>query len=226
MIIETVNLDKKFTVGDSVVHALDSVSLGIEEGEMVAVTGPSGSGKTTLMNIIGCLAQPDSGSYKLNGHDVSRMAKDQLAEVRNRQIGFVFQSFSLIPRVSSLENVELPLLYAGKLSARAEAKEALAQVGLEGRMNHEPNQLSGGERQRVAIARALVTHPSILLADEPTGNLDTKTGEEVLELFAALNRKGLTTIIVTHDPEVSSRCRRVLRMIDGRIIKDQLNSSN
>lgn len=226
MIIHTENLVKLYTIGGSVVRALDGVSLDVEEGEMLAITGPSGSGKSTLMNMIGCLDRPTSGKYFLDGDDVSKLHNDRLAEIRNRRIGFVFQTFSLIPRTSALENVELPLLYSGKVSARKEAGETLRTVGLAERMHHEPNQLSGGERQRVAIARALVTSPSILLADEPTGNLDTKTGDEILELFEELNRKGLTTIVVTHDPDVASRCKRVLRLIDGKIVSDIKNRVN
>lgn len=226
MIIHTENLVKLYKIGESVVRALDGVSLDIDEGEMVAITGPSGSGKSTLMNMIGCLDRPTSGKYFLDGDDVSKLHNDRLAEIRNRRIGFVFQTFSLIPRTSALENVELPLLYSGKVSARKEASETLKTVGLAERMHHEPNQLSGGERQRVAIARALVTSPSILLADEPTGNLDTKTGDEILELFEELNRKGLTTIVVTHDPDVASRCKRVLRLIDGKIVSDIKNRVN
>lgn len=226
MIIHTENLVKLYKIGESVVRALDGVSLDIDEGEMVAITGPSGSGKSTLMNMIGCLDRPTSGKYFLDGDDVSKLHNDKLAEIRNRRIGFVFQTFSLIPRTSALENVELPLLYSGKVSAKKEASETLKTVGLAERMHHEPNQLSGGERQRVAIARALVTSPSILLADEPTGNLDTKTGDEILELFEELNRKGLTTIVVTHDPDVASRCKRVLRLIDGKIVSDIKNRVN
>jgi len=224
--IRTENLVKIYRIGDSVVRALDDVSLGIEEGDMVAVAGPSGSGKSTLMNMLGCLDRPDSGKYLLEGSDVSKLPNDRLAEIRNRQIGFVFQIFSLIPRVTALENVELPLLYGGRASARKEAAEALRSVGLGDRMNHEPGQLSGGERQRVAIARALVTRPSILLADEPTGNLDTKTGGEILDLFVELNKKGLTTVIVTHDPDVASRCKRFLRLLDGKIVSDVRNRTN
>jgi putative ABC transport system ATP-binding protein len=224
--IRTENLVKIYRLGDAEVRALDGVSLEIEEGDLVAISGPSGSGKSTLMHMLGCLDRPSSGRYLLNGADVSRLPNNRLAEIRNRQIGFVFQSFSLIPRTSALENVELPLLYEGKTSARKEAIEALQMVGLSDRMHHEPNQLSGGERQRVAIARALVTKPSIILADEPTGNLDSTTSEEVLELFVEFNKKGITTVIVTHDSDISERCRRVLRMIDGRIISDSLNGVN
>jgi putative ABC transport system ATP-binding protein len=223
MIIQTENLIKTYTLGDTIVRALDGVSIAIEKGDMVAITGASGSGKSTLMNMIGCLDRPNSGKYFLNGEDVSSFSNNRLAEVRNREIGFVFQSFSLITRINALENVELPLLYAGKAIARNEAIEALTLVGLADRMRHEPNQLSGGQRQRVAIARALITKPSILLADEPTGNLDSVTGEEVLNMFEDLNNKGLTTIIVTHDHNVSSRCRRVIHLKDGKVISDIVN---
>ncbi|MCX6646578.1 MAG: ABC transporter ATP-binding protein [bacterium] len=226
MIIHTENLFRTYTIGTSAVHALDDVSLDIEEGEMVAVTGPSGSGKSTLMNMLGCLDRPNSGIYILDGKDVSTLSNDKLAEIRNKKIGFVFQSFSLIPRTTAVDNVELPLLYAGRVSARKDAQDTLAMVGLADRMTHEPNQLSGGERQRVAIARALVTKPSILLADEPTGNLDTKTGREVLELFVELNDKGLTTIIVTHDSGVASRCKRAIRLVDGKIVSDVRNRTH
>lgn len=223
MIIRTENIDKIFKVGDSVVKALDGVTFSVDEGDMVAVTGTSGSGKTTLMNIIGCLGKPDSGKYFLTDVDVSNLSKDQLAETRNRRIGFVFQSFNLISRMSSLENVELPLLYAGADDAKARAVESLRSVGLYERMHHEPNQLSGGESQRVSIARALVTKPSILLADEPTGNLDSKTSMEILELFTKLNNEGLTILVVTHDDDVAARCKRVIRMMDGKIISDKRN---
>ena len=226
MIIQTENLVRIYKLGDSVVHALDGVSLGIEEGDMVAVTGASGSGKSTLMNMLGCLDRPNTGRYLLDGQDVSKLPNNRLAEIRNRKIGFVFQLFSLIPRISALENVELPLLYAGKTGARKEAMEALEMVGLSDRVHHEPNQLSGGQRQRVAIARALVTRPSILLADEPTGNLDSVTSEEVLRLFEDFNKQGLTTIVVTHDPDVAMRCRRVVRLVDGRIVSDTINQRN
>jgi putative ABC transport system ATP-binding protein len=226
LIIQTENLFKVYHLGDVDVRALDDVSISIEEGDMVAITGASGSGKSTLMNMLGCLDRPDSGIYLLGGKDVSKLANDELAEIRNQKIGFVFQSFSLIPRIDALENVELPLLYKGKKSAKEEASEALTLVGLSDRMHHEPNQLSGGQRQRVAIARALVTHPSILLADEPTGNLDRTSGLEILELFDRLNKNGLTTIVVTHDPDISARCRRVVKMVDGKIVSDTLNVRN
>lgn len=223
MIIQTEELVKTYVMGTSVVHALDGVSISIEKGDMVAVTGASGSGKTTLMNMLGCLDRPNSGKYYLTGEDVSRLPKDRLAEIRNRKVGFVFQFFNLLPRIDALENVELPLLYAGASNSKKRAREALETVGLTDRMHHDPNQLSGGERQRVAIARALVTNPAILLADEPTGNLDSKTSEEILNIFQDLNSKGLTILVVTHDPEIAQRCKRELRMKDGCIISDVRN---
>jgi putative ABC transport system ATP-binding protein len=204
-------------MGDNVVHALDGVSLQIDEGEMVAIRGPSGSGKTTLMNILGCLDRPTSGSYVLADEDVSRMGDNLLARVRNRKIGFVFQTFNLLPRMNALENVELPLLYAGAIGAQEKALKALEMVGLKERADHRPNQLSGGQKQRVAIARAIVTDPAIVLADEPTGALDTKTGDDILNLFKALNRDGRTIIIVTHDLKVASHCPREIYIRDGRI---------
>lgn len=217
MIIEVDSIVKTFWLGESEIRALDSVSFQIEEGQMVAITGPSGSGKSTLMHVLGCLACPDSGSYRLAGEDVSRLSPNRLARIRNRRIGFVFQTFNLLPRLSALENVEMPLLYAGNRSARERAEDALRTVGLADRMRHGPNQLSGGERQRVAIARAIVTDPAIVLADEPTGNLDTKTGVEILSLFEQLNHQGRTLIIVTHEQEVARRCRRQIHLRDGRI---------
>jgi len=220
MIIHTEHLVKTYRMGSSEVHALDDVTISIDKSELVAVTGASGSGKTTLMNILGCLDRPDSGEYFLMDEDVSKLPKDKLAEVRNRRIGFVFQSFNLIPRVSALENVGLPLLYAGITDPRKRATEALERMGLGGRIHHVPNQLSGGESQRVAIARALVTNPSILLADEPTGNLDSKTSVEIMTIFDQLNASGLTILVVTHDPEVATRCKRELKMRDGKIISD------
>lgn len=223
MIIRTENLVRTYTMGDTIVRALDDVSIEIEKGEMVAVVGASGSGKSTLLHILGCLDRPDSGKYFLEGEDVSRLSNNRLAEIRNRKIGFVFQSFSLIPRISALENVELPLLYDGRTNAKKEAMRVLDQVGLSDRMHHEPNQLSGGQRQKVAIARALVINPSILLADEPTGNLDSKSGREILSLFEELNKSGLTTLIVTHDAGISSRCKRILYMHDGKIVSDTPN---
>ena len=216
-VIEIDALTKTFTLGDTVVHALDHISVHIEEGEKVAITGPSGSGKSTLMNIVGCLARPDSGEYRLGGDNVASLSGNSLAEIRNRYIGFVFQTFNLLPRLTSLENVELPLLYAGCGDAKNRAREALSTVGLTDRMAHDPSQLSGGQRQRVAIARAIVTNPSILLADEPTGNLDTKTGQEIMALFDQLHAQGRTIIIVTHEPEVAMQCGRQVHIRDGRI---------
>jgi putative ABC transport system ATP-binding protein len=218
--IRTRDLRKTYRLGDTVVRALDGVDLDIAEGEMVAITGPSGSGKSTLMHIIGCLDSPDGGDYVLAGENVAGLSMDRLAGIRNRRIGFVFQSFNLLPRLSALENVEMPLLYAGRRDARARAAEALNTVGLADRTGHEPNQLSGGQRQRVAIARAIVTDPAIILADEPTGNLDSTTGEEILGLFRNLNSAGRTVVMVTHDAKVASYCGRQIRMLDGRVAGD------
>lgn len=219
MLIKTENIEKTFQMGDNSIRALDGVSIEISEGEMVGVIGTSGSGKSTLMNILGCLDKPDAGQYFLSGKDVSKMGKDKLAEIRNRNIGFVFQSFNLLPRMSALENVELPMQYAGNKNTKLSAEKALETVGLRDRMHHEPNQLSGGQRQRVAIARALVNNPAIILADEPTGNLDSKTSEEIIDLFSQLNKMGSTIIIVTHDPEIAIKCGRTIRMKDGRVVQ-------
>jgi putative ABC transport system ATP-binding protein len=209
-------------MGRETVEALRAVDLVIHRGEYAAITGPSGSGKSTLMNVLGCLDTPDEGSYWLNGQRVSAMRDSELAHVRNREIGFVFQSFALLPRATALQNVELPLLYAGvhRRDRATRAAHALARVGLSERARHRPAELSGGQRQRVAIARALVTQPSLLLADEPTGNLDTATGEEILALFDELHRAGNTVIVVTHEADVASRAQRMLRMVDGRIVSD------
>ncbi|MGD0540028.1 MAG: ABC transporter ATP-binding protein [Tepidisphaeraceae bacterium] len=215
--IRAENLVKTYVLGGQVVHALDDVSLVIGEGEMVAIRGPSGSGKSTLMNILGCLDRPESGRYFLAGEDVSKLSKNALAEVRNRRIGFVFQNFNLLPRMSALENVELPLHYSGRRDAVHVARQAMETVGLSDRSHHVPAQLSGGQRQRVAVARALVTDPAILLADEPTGALDSKTGEEILALFKALNANGRTILIVTHDAHVAAHCRREIYLHDGKI---------
>ncbi len=212
------SLVKTYRMGDTSVRALDGITFAVEKGEMAAITGASGSGKSTLMHIIGCLDRPDSGRYELAGEDVSRLSDDRLAEIRNRRIGFVFQNFNLIPRLSALENVELPLLYAANHEAKERAAEMLRAVGLADRMHHEPSQLSGGQRQRVAIARALVTDPAILLCDEPTGNLDTKTGDEILALFARLHADGRTILIVTHEPDVARTCPRQIHLRDGRIV--------
>jgi len=202
------------------VLALDRVDLAVREGELLAITGPSGSGKSTLMHILGCLDRPDGGSYRLAGEDVSHMSRDRLAEVRGRRIGFVFQTFNLLPRMSALENVELPLVYAGAPDRRERARAALERVGLGDRLRHEPNQLSGGQRQRVAVARAIVAEPALLLADEPTGNLDSRTGGEILELFRALHEEGRTIVVVTHDPQIAAWSGRVVRLHDGRVVED------
>jgi putative ABC transport system ATP-binding protein len=207
-------------MGDQDVRAVDGVSFTVDRGEMVAIIGASGTGKTTLMNIIGCLDRPTSGDYFLDGENVSTLSANALARIRNRKIGFVFQNFNLLPRMTALENVELPLLYAGYHNAKDQARAALERVGLASRAHHEPNQLSGGQRQRVAIARALVTNPTIILADEPTGNLDSKTSVDIMELFTQLNEQGVTLIVVTHEPDIAAWCRRVIHMRDGKILDD------
>jgi putative ABC transport system ATP-binding protein len=220
--LRATDLMKTYVMGDNIVHALNGVSLAIEEGEMVAIRGPSGSGKSTLMNILGCLDRPSSGTYILAGEDVSQMTGNDQAAVRNRKIGFVFQTFNLLPRMRALENVELPLLYAGARHAKDKALNALDVVGLKDRYHHQPNQLSGGQKQRVAIARAIVTDPAIILADEPTGALDTKTGEDILSLFKSLNKQGRTIIIVTHDLKVAQHCQREIYLRDGKIVESDI----
>jgi putative ABC transport system ATP-binding protein len=221
-LIRTEGLTRRYRMGRETVEALRAVDLVMELGEYTAIIGPSGSGKSTLMNILGCLDRPDDGSYWLNGERVSDMGDRQLARIRNREIGFVFQSFALLPRATAAQNVELPLLYARvpRRDRARRAAEALAQVGLADRARHRPAELSGGQRQRVAIARALVTRPSLLLADEPTGNLDTSTGEDILALFDELHRAGNTVIVVTHEADVAARAGRTLRVLDGRIVAD------
>jgi len=218
-------ISRRYQMGAETIHALRGVSLRIERGEYVGIMGPSGSGKSTLMNLIGCLDTPTDGEYELNGVQVSQMNDNQLAEIRNKEIGFVFQTFNLLPRSDALRNVELPLIYSGMPAEerRQVALDTLRSVGLADRIHHRPNELSGGQRQRVAVARALVNRPSILLADEPTGNLDTKTGMEILALFGQLSRQGNTIIMVTHEEDVAKHARRIVRIRDGRIASDEQN---
>ena len=224
-IIETTEISKTYRMGVEIVQALKSISINVNKGEYVAFMGPSGSGKSTLMNIIGCLDSPTSGTYVLNGKDVSDMSENELAEIRNKEIGFVFQTFNLLPRASCLDNVALPLVYAGynKSDREEKAFQALSNVGLADRVHHRPNELSGGQRQRVAIARALVNDPSIILADEPTGNLDSKTSYGIMELFHELHQKGNTIIMVTHEDDIAHYAHRIVRLRDGLIETDTLN---
>ncbi|MCM2279711.1 MAG: ABC transporter ATP-binding protein [Oligoflexia bacterium] len=226
--IEISNLRKVFRMGDEVIHALDRASFTIEEGDFVSIVGPSGCGKSTLMNILGLLDSPDEGQYTLEGHPVQTLSDNQRAELRNQKIGFVFQTFNLLPRASALRNVEMPLVYSASydrsfspVKMREMALQALDRVGLSQRVAHKPNELSGGQRQRVAIARALVNRPKLVLADEPTGNLDSKSGQDILQLFERLNSEGVTVVMVTHDPKIAERARRVIAMLDGKITEDR-----
>ena len=221
--IDIDNVTKVYQMGEIEVRALRGVSLAIEKGEFLTIMGPSGSGKSTLMNVLGCLDAPTEGSYCLHGQDVSRLSDTQLAHIRNREIGFVFQQFNLLPRTTALRQVELPLMYAGvgARERKERARAALEAVGLDDRMGHRPDELSGGQQQRVAIARALVTEPSIIMADEPTGNLDTRSGEDVLRIFQQLNERGITVIFVTHDPEIAAYNQRVIHIRDGLIERDE-----
>jgi putative ABC transport system ATP-binding protein len=226
-LIQITNIKRDFVLGNEIVYVLKGIDLEINKGEYVALMGPSGSGKSTLMNLLGCLDTPTSGSYILNGKDVSKMHDDELAEIRNKEIGFVFQTFNLLPRTTALDNVALPMIYAGysKSERIIRAEEVLNQVGLADRMDHQPNQLSGGQRQRVAVARALVNKPSIILADEPTGNLDSKTSEEIMKLFGDIHKLGNTVIVVTHEEEVAAYAHRVIRLRDGLIESDTNNKN-
>lgn len=221
-IIETSNLWKTYAMGTEEIHALCGVSIEVEKGEYVAIMGPSGSGKSTLMNLIGCLDTPTKGTYLLNGNNVGRMNDDELARIRNKEIGFIFQTFNLLPRATALQNVELPMIYAGlPAKVRSErAEHALQMVELDDRMGHRPNELSGGQRQRVAIARALVNSPSILLADEPTGNLDSKTGRDIINLFERLHQQGNTILLITHEADVAAHAKRVINIRDGKVGSD------
>jgi putative ABC transport system ATP-binding protein len=227
-LINITNIKRDFVLGSEIINVLKGINLQINKGEYVALMGPSGSGKSTLMNLLGCLDTPTSGSYILNGKDVSQMHDDDLAEIRNKEIGFVFQTFNLLPRTTALDNVALPMIYAGysKANRNARATEVLTQVGLDDRMDHQPNQLSGGQRQRVAVARALVNRPSIILADEPTGNLDSKTSIEIMKLFGDIHAAGNTVILVTHEEEIAKYAHRIIRLRDGLIESDNLNKGH
>lgn len=227
-VIEIKDIKRDFQLGQEVVKVLKGIDLEIEKGEYVAFMGPSGSGKSTLMNLLGCLDTPTSGSYILNGKDVSQMSDDELAEIRNKEIGFVFQTFNLLPRTTALDNVALPMIYAGKSKEdrNQRAAEVLKNVGLADRMDHKPNQLSGGQRQRVAVGRALVNHPSIILADEPTGNLDSKTSIEIMSLFDEIHAAGNTVILVTHEEDIAEHAHRIIRLRDGIVEKDERKNNN
>ncbi len=224
-VIEIRNIIRDFPLGQETVHVLKGIDLDIESGDYIAIMGPSGSGKSTLMNLLGCLDTPTSGSYILNGKDVSKMSDDELAEIRNHEIGFVFQTFNLLPRTTALENVALPMIYAGisKKDRTKRAEDVLEDVGLADRMDHKPNQLSGGQRQRVAMGRALVNNPSIILADEPTGNLDSKTSEEIMDLLDEIHSNGNTVIVVTHEEDIAAKAHRIIRLIDGMVDSDKRN---
>jgi putative ABC transport system ATP-binding protein len=225
-LIEMKGITKVYRMGEEDVQALRGVALTIEKGEYVAIMGPSGSGKSTLMNLIGCLDTPTAGSYLLNGSEVARMTDDDLAAIRNREIGFVFQTFNLLPRTTAIAQVELPLVYSGvpKRERHQRAIAALEAVGLSDRMTHQPSELSGGQRQRVAVARALINRPSLILADEPTGNLDSKTGADIMALFDTLNRRGNTIVLVTHEEDVAEHARRIVRILDGRVVDDRTSA--
>jgi putative ABC transport system ATP-binding protein len=225
MLIDIRDITKTYDMGEEKVHALSGVTLAVEAGEYVAIMGPSGSGKSTLMNLIGCLDTPSSGSYVLNGREVATMTDDELAAIRNQEIGFVFQTFNLLPRTTALHQVELPLVYSGlpRKERRERAVKALEAVNLADRMNHQPSEMSGGQRQRVAIARALINDPSILLADEPTGNLDSQTGIEIMALFDELNRRGNAIVLVTHEEDIAAHARRIVRLRDGKVLNDGPN---
>jgi putative ABC transport system ATP-binding protein len=224
-VIRIRGITKVYHLGETTVHALRGVDLDVHRGEFVSIMGPSGSGKSTLMNMIGCLDQPTAGTYEIDGIETSKLSDDQLAAVRNKRIGFVFQMFNLLPRVPALEQVQLPLLYAGIKNKRELATAALESVGLGNRLGHKPSEMSGGQQQRVAIARSLVTDPAIILADEPTGNLDTKTSEEIMAILQQLNRAGATIVLVTHEPDIAAYCPRIVRFADGQVAEDASNPS-